>query len=134
MYCSKCGKKINEDSKFCNFCGYELSANSNTISENKSWYELTQENKDKLIKEFLKHYNKTSTKNYHKINVILLIIIIPLALIVFMRTYIGTTDGNFYLYATPLIICIGIYIINLMNITKENKDFNKWLKTKGIIK
>lgn len=134
MYCSECGEKINKDSKFCNFCGYKLKNNNNTINENKSWYELTQEDKDKLIKNFFKYYNRTSTKVYHIINVVLLIIIIPLVLIVFMRTYIGSTDENFYLYAVPLIICIGIYIINLINITKENKEFNKWLKTKGIVR
>lgn len=33
MYCRKCGKEIEENSKFCPYCGYELKEGKNKISE-----------------------------------------------------------------------------------------------------
>lgn len=39
MYCKNCGKQIDDDSKFCRFCGTALDANFNKETSRKTVYE-----------------------------------------------------------------------------------------------
>ena len=34
MYCSKCGKQIEDDAQFCRYCGYNLNSNSQESTQN----------------------------------------------------------------------------------------------------
>ena len=99
----------------------------------KSWYDLSNEEQENMIKEFREKYSGPNIQKIHEINKCLLIFIIPLAIFVIMRIIVQT-DDTIAIAKFILLILIIIYIFNLFKITRENSEFKKWLKTKNILK
>lgn len=66
MYCSKCGKKIDEDARFCNHCGFSITSkvisekNHVNKHENKIENDLSKEDITKIIKK-IKNAGTTAT-------------------------------------------------------------------------
>lgn len=99
----------------------------------KSWYDLTEEEQDKLIEEFRDKYDGITGDRLHDINKFLLVLIIPLALFVLMRI-VATTDDTIFIAKAILVVLVIIYIFISFKIRKESKEFVKWLKVKKISK
>lgn len=59
MYCKHCGKKLDNDSKFCQFCGIELK----NITESDPWAEeLIERTKREFKEEMDRKYGSTADK------------------------------------------------------------------------
>ena len=71
MYCNKCGKKLKENSKFCEECGAAIP------NKNKSNVKKTLSNIDKKVEEKLPN-NLKKNKNLLYIGVIVVVVIVGL--------------------------------------------------------
>jgi hypothetical protein len=135
MYCKNCGKQIDDDSKFCNYCGTEQSINSKRESNTEnSKVDLNLNNHETHI-----HFPKTQSKidqpkqgrydeSYEKetgATVVGFIVLITNFLIVLVKP-----EVNELLYIAGGIISFVLRIIFtvwIVNIAKrQNRPANQW--------
>ena len=53
MYCRKCGKKIEENSKFCPYCGFDLKGGQDKVTTKKQNVQLQKEDKSVSPKKWV---------------------------------------------------------------------------------
>lgn len=90
MYCRKCGKQIDNDSKFCRYCGAKT---SESVADNKDETQTLNvekiqdiENKQEVQPEVELHKLDKREKNYNRVTIGLLILFIAIP-IIFLITH-----------------------------------------------
>jgi len=114
MFCQKCGKKIDDDSEFCVYCGSKLKMeikNVDSDSFSKGFNEKDIEEKPKERKKF--SFWKTFTK----------IFIVLLILLVIFFGLIGSFEEGFGEAFVGILILSFILAIIFTFITKWRKDY-----------
>lgn len=94
MYCKKCGKHIEDDSKFCMYCGQEIKVTPKENEQAKtSRIEIVRKEKNNDITEDFSNYEK---KN-HGCLIVSIVVIVTIAIIIgalFATGVFGSSDSG----------------------------------------
>lgn len=138
MYCKSCGAKIDEDSKFCSYCGIELSLKSySPFKEQKKSREQKQENQSDVFEspyqiqeDTIEDYDNSYTKETEATLVGILILVGMLLSIIFKPFEFDNSNSynQFKIFAaiTTLLlrILITIWVVNIAK--RQNRNSFNW--------
>ena len=152
MYCKKCGKEINENAQFCEFCGFNQNEDVEKVYNKKnskhnndetpiSWYQLDRQYQKNLKREFKAIY--PSNAGLEGLAVICYIagFIAALFCVGSYALKIGdtTVSSGTFISVPMLILTLFLFVAGTVagysSNHKFDKAFSSWLiATKNIIK
>lgn len=131
MTCPKCGKENNQDTQFCEHCGFS--------KNERAWFSISEEEKQYIKTEFNSTYKKNPGINACQW---ILSIVFMILLIITIATGLINNSGLNDVSSTTIIFAIAstmsfiaILVIEIVSRVSRSNNFTTWLKIeKNIIK